>query len=255
MVWLLRHQGRWLVDVLVGMPTETWPVGEESRGREIRDFQLHRTRSKELSVLEYDSAYPPVLGPNIFLVVLTLHEPIARWMRKVLGRKQLSMRTCVLAPDEIPRSGPIDAHAEPRRALLEAMLHVHGDADLPLLTNALRALRRFEGNELLLYRHMLMSHMEEPMILQAYDELEPELEDEDWTDDELTPHERKSFLYVRGERQGLVRAILELLQRRGIEVDPASEPRILACRESEQLLAWLGKALTITRADELFDPE
>jgi hypothetical protein len=49
MVWLLRHQARWLVELLLArrflprgpyaiemIPTETWPVGEENRGREIR---------------------------------------------------------------------------------------------------------------------------------------------------------------------------------------------------------------------------
>src|SRR5690349_12439755 len=139
MVWLLRHQARWLVDMLIELrvlppgphaiellPNETWPVGEENRSREIRadvvlrlwpcpvpeesslkmirasnviglilDFQERRERDKELRVLEYDSAYPPVLGPQIHMVVLTLHEPVARWMRQVFSRKQLSMQTCV----------------------------------------------------------------------------------------------------------------------------------------------------------------
>jgi hypothetical protein len=49
MVWLLRNHTRWLVELLVArsflppgpyaievIPTETWPVGEENRGREIR---------------------------------------------------------------------------------------------------------------------------------------------------------------------------------------------------------------------------
>lgn len=48
MVWLLRSELRWLVDLLVArklvpahrhielMPTETWPLGEENRLREIR---------------------------------------------------------------------------------------------------------------------------------------------------------------------------------------------------------------------------
>jgi hypothetical protein len=305
-VWLLRHQTRWVVDVLIALghlpkrpyvlellPTETWPVGEENRGREIRadlvlrlwespapvdpsldlirrsrviglilDFQLHRKRDKGVRILEYDSAYPPVLGTKILFVGLTLHEPVARWMRRVLARKQLIMRTCVLSPRDIPRSGPIDARAEPRRALLEAMLHVQGKADLPLLKNALRALRRFEGNEWLLYREMLDSHMEEQMILQAYEELELEEldddDDEDWSDYVLTPRERKSFLYVNGARdgqyEGRAGAILDVLQLRGIEVDPATKQHILACRDSDQLHTWLARAMTLTRASELLDP-
>jgi hypothetical protein len=306
MVWLLRHQARWLVEMLLArgflppgsyaievIPTETWPVGEENRNREIRadvvlrlwprtvpeepslglirasrvmglilDFQERREHDKELRVLEYDSAYPPVLGPQIHMVVLTMHEGVARWMKRVFRRKHLSMHTCVLLPRQIPRAGPIDANIAPRRALLEAMLHVRSEADLPLLTNALRALRHFEGNELLIYREMLRSQMEEALIIQAHLDLEPPDEYERWVDYVPTKRERASFLYVHGQRdgreegrqEGRALAILDLLRIRGIEIDAASEARIRDCRDSEQLLAWLALASTLARVDELFEP-
>lgn len=306
MVWLLRHQARWLVELLLArgflppgsyaievIPTETWPVGEENRGREIRadlvlrlwprqvpedpslelirashviglilDFQERRDQAKELRVLEYDSAYPPVLGSKIHMVVLTLHEAVARWMQRVFRRKHLSMQTCVLLPRTIPRCGPIDANVAPRRALLEAMLHARSEADLPLLTNALRALRHFEGNELLIYREMLRSQMEESLIMQAHLELEPPDEYERWVDYVPTKRERASFLYVHGQRdgrqeglqEGRALAVLDLLRIRGIEIDAASEARILACRDSKQLRAWLARATAIAGVDELFEP-
>jgi hypothetical protein len=305
MVWLLRHQARWLVELLLVrgflppgsyaievIPTETWPVGEENRGREIRadvvlrlwprtvpedpslelirssrviglilDFQERRDPVKELRVLEYDSAYPPVLGPQIHMVVLTFHEGVARWMQRVFARKHLSMQTCVLLPRQIPRSGPIDANVAPRRALLEAMLHVRSEADLPLLTNAFRALRHFEGNELLIYREMLRSQMEESLIMQAQQEIEPPDEYERWIDYVPTRRERASFLYVHGQRdgrqegrqEGRALAVLDLLRIRAIEIDAASEARILACSDSDQLIAWLARAATLARADELFE--
>ncbi len=175
----------------------------------IVDFQERRDPDKELRLLEYDSAYPPVLGPRMCVVVFTLHQAVARWMRRVFARKQLSMQTCVLEPHKIPRSGPIDPNVAPRRALLEAMLHARNDADLPLVTNALRALRRFEGNELLIYREMLLTHLKEEMIMQAHLDLEyddyDEYDEEDdgrWDDYEPTEEERQSFMYRRGERAG-----------------------------------------------------
>jgi hypothetical protein len=227
----------------------------------ILDFQERREPAKELRVLEYDSAYPPVLGPQIYMVVLTLHEAIARWMQRVFKRKHLSMRTCVLLPRKIPRCGEIDANVAPRRALLEAMLHARSEADLPLLTNALRALRHFEGNELLIYREMLRSQMEESLIIQAHRELEPEDEYERWVDYVPTKQERASFLYVHGQRdgreegrqEGRALALLDLLRMRGIAIDAASEARILACRDGKQLLAWLARATEIARVDELFE--
>jgi hypothetical protein len=302
MVWLLRNQTRWLVELLLArgflppgsyaielLPTETWPVGEENRSREIRadvvlrlwpgpvredpslemirashviglilDFQERRDPAKELRVLEYDSAYPPVLGPRIYTVVLTLHEPVARWMRRVFTRKHLSMQTCVISAHQIQRSEPIDANVDPRRALLEAMLHVRSEADLSLLTNALRALRRFENNELLIYREMLLNQMERSLIMKAHRELEPADEDARWANYVPTKRERASFMFVcgqeEGREEGRARAVLDLLRIRGIEIDPTSEARVLACRDGDQLLAWLARAMTLARADELFEP-
>jgi hypothetical protein len=310
MVWLLRNQARWLVELLLArrflpsgsyaievIPTETWPVGEENRGREIRadvvlrlwprvipeepslevirasrviglilDFQERRDQTKELRVLEYDSAYPPVLGPQIHMVVLTLHEDVARWMQQVFLRKHLSMQTCVISAKEIPRCGPIDANLAPRRALLEAMLHVRSEADLPLLTNALRALRHFEGNELLIYREMLLNQMEKALIMKAHRELEPADDDAQWANYVPTKRERASFMFVCGEeegrqeglqagrQEGRALAVLDLLRIRGIEIDAASEARVLVCRDTDQLLAWLARAATLARVDELFEP-
>jgi hypothetical protein len=303
MVHLLRHQTRWLVELLIArrflpdagyaiesLPTEAWPVGEENRTREIRadvvlrlwpaaipedpslelirasdvmglilDYQDRRDGTKELRVLEYDSAYPPILGPQVYMVVLTLDEGIGRWMEKVFARKHLSMQTCVLSPTKIPRSGPIDARAMPRRAVLEAMLHVRDDAELVLLTHALRALRHFEGNELRIYREMLLSRMKEPLIMQAQRELEPMDEDECWDDYEPDEIERESFLYVRGQRagqqEGRAQTILDLLHIRGIEVDANSEATILACTNTEQLTAWLARAVTATCLAEVFESQ
>lgn len=317
MVWLLRNEARWLVELLVErrflprepyalelLPTETWPVGEENRGREIRadvvlrlwpgrvvvepslkmirashviglilDFQERREPAKELRVLEYDSAYPPVVGSQVYMVVMTFREPIARWMQRVFRRKQLSMQTCVLLPRQIPRSGAIDVDTQPRRALLEAMLHVRSKDDLPLLTDALRALRQFEGNELVIYREMLRSKMDEKLIIQAYEELEAEddeAEDARWADYVCDEEERNCFYYRQGERagiaeglaeglaegqqKGLALAVLDVLRIRKIEIDTSSEDTIVASHDETQLRAWLARATVVGHIRELFEP-
>jgi hypothetical protein len=240
----------------------------------ILDYQDRREPAKELRLLEYDSAYPPILGPQVHLVVLTLHEHVARWVEKLFTRKHLSMQTCVLSPKNFQRGDLVDAHVMPRRAVLDAMLHVRDESQLAVLTNALRAMRHFVGNELLLYREMLLSQMKEALIMQAHGELEPIDELECWDDDELTKQERESCLYVWGERagrregrqegrqeglevglrEGRAQALLDLLRIRAVEVDAASQAKILACHDMQQLTTWLGRAVTVTRAEELFDP-
>lgn len=299
MVWLLRHEPRWLVDLLIALrflpageyaievlPTEAWPVGEENRAREIRadvvlrlwpgrvpegpslalirashviglilDFQDHPDPTKGQRLREYDSAYPPILGSRIHLVLLTMRDAIARAMTKAFARQRPSMKTLVLTPRQIPRRAPIDAHQAPRRALLEAMIHVRGETQLPLLVAALRALDEFEGNELLIYQEMLMSEMQAELIMQAHQELDYPDDDADIDFDyRLTKRERRSFLFVRGAQEGRARAILDVFRARGLAVDPPSEARVLACVDDEQLSAWLARAITVARVDELFEP-
>jgi hypothetical protein len=233
----------------------------------IVDFQNRADPTKELRVLEYESAYPPVVGQNICVVLMTFDEHVARWARGVLRQLRRTVQRSVISPDWIPRSGPIDPSTAPRRALLEAMCHARGPGDLELLKNALRALRNYSGNELLIYRQMLMSQFDEDRIMQALHELESELEAEleDWADYQPTAQELRSFLYVRGERAGLeqgleqgellgrARALLDALRDRGFEPDPATEARILECRELARLRRWLARAMTIDRLDALFD--
>lgn len=320
MVWLLRHEVRWLVEVLIAcglvpsgeygielLPTEAWPVGEENRAREIRadlvvrlwpgavparpslalirtshviglilDFQDHRDPAKEVRLFEYASAYPPIVGPHLILVVVTLREVIARWMRRVLAGKRLGMTTCVLSPHEMPRQVAIDVAAEPRHALLEAMIHFRDETDLPLVCNALRALRSFEGNELLIYREMLVSHMSETMLRQAHHAIEFEDDDDDdisrWDDYVLTKRERESLLFTRGVREGReegreeareearqaalaearTRAVFDVLALRGIPVDERSAATIRACDDDSCLREWLARALRVDRVEQLF---
>ncbi len=318
MVWLLRHEVRWLVDVLIAcsvvppgeygvevLPNEAWPVGEENRAREIRadlvvrlwagavparpslalirtshviglilDFQDHRDPNKEVRLFEYASAYPPIVGPRLILVVFTLRELIARWMRRVLAGKQLGMTTRVLSPREMPRHLEIE---EPRHVLLEAMIHVRDETDLPLLCSALRALRTFEGYEFLIYREMLVSHMPESLLKNALHAIELDDDEDDdpeadlarWDDYVLTKRERESFLHMRGLRtgrlegreagraEGRVRGrcegVLDVLALRGIVVDDASAARIRACDDEARVRAWLARALEVAHVDDLFD--
>jgi hypothetical protein len=60
--------------------------------------------------------------------------------------------------------------------------------------------------------------------------------------------------YIGGLLEGRALAVLDLLRIRGFEIDPGSESRILACRDRDQLIAWLARTLTLVRVDELFEP-
>ncbi len=56
-----------------------------------------------------------------------------------------------------------------------------------------------------------------------------------------------------GREEGMVQAILTLLQGRGLAVDANVEDRLRVCHDRETLQAWLLNAARVERADLIFD--
>jgi hypothetical protein len=56
---------------------------------------------------------------------------------------------------------------------------------------------------------------------------------------------------ARGEARGEGRAVLTVLDARGVEVPTAVRERILACTDLEQLDVWLRRAVTAANADDV----
>jgi hypothetical protein len=62
-----------------------------------------------------------------------------------------------------------------------------------------------------------------------------------------------SELRSKGRAQGQAQSILQVLDRRGIAVDDSTRERIESCTDTDTLSAWLDRALTATKATDLFD--
>jgi hypothetical protein len=59
----------------------------------------------------------------------------------------------------------------------------------------------------------------------------------------------------RGERRALAAAVLAVLESRGIEVPPEVRSAVLGAKEPSQLHRWLGRAATVTRAEDVIREE
>ncbi|MFV8756242.1 hypothetical protein ACNOYE_37315 [Nannocystaceae bacterium ST9] len=205
---------------------------------------------------EYGIAYVPVVGQQIVLVVLALDRSVIRWVRKILRTLRSTVKIILLTPRKIPRSPKVDPETQPHRALLEAMVHVRDRRQLSILVRALRALEHVEATEHVIYREMLVSRIEEPLIMAAYEQLQA---NETYDDYVLDRRELKSFLYVRGHRAGVeagelagrARAVIELLHDRGLPTTPELEASLLGCRDPVRLRRALVRAATIEHADAL----
>jgi hypothetical protein len=52
--------------------------------------------------------------------------------------------------------------------------------------------------------------------------------------------------------EGRAQALLDVLEVRGLAVPPEVRARVLACREPAELRRWLGRAVSVTRAEDVF---
>lgn len=240
------------------LPTEAYPFDPEGRQRELRADLVLRLWPNEvprvatlkllrairpLGVVletqcsidddrihrwcEFALVYLPTFGSEPLLVILALDPVVVRWIESILDQVRRQVRVILLVPGTIPRIstdlsvGPPASQATPHRVLLDAMIHVRGESELPLLVDAFRALQAFEGGTRLMYLQMLHSQLEERLIMRAYerwvesdgveDEGPPDYQGPDWVayekdyDDptyELSEAELKSFLYMQGWRAG-----------------------------------------------------
>ncbi|WP_203928714.1 hypothetical protein [Virgisporangium ochraceum] len=57
----------------------------------------------------------------------------------------------------------------------------------------------------------------------------------------------------KGLARGEAEALLTILSARNIDVSDGVRARITGCGDSERLSAWIRRALTIDKVDELFD--
>ncbi len=216
-------------------------------------------------------AFNKHLGPHLFLMPVVLDEELGEILREELALRVESMRVFVVTPSRVPRFDDLDPVSEPERVLLNSMFHVRGEADLPLVGQALIALQHAQPELRVVYREMLLSHIEESLIMRAVEQIEQrnEGDDERWPGYQPNATELKSYLYVRGRRQGLeegrqegrqegellgrARAVLELLRARGLTPSPRVEAALLSCQDPSQLQRWLAQALMIDHPEQLLE--
>ena len=57
---------------------------------------------------------------------------------------------------------------------------------------------------------------------------------------------------ARGEARGEGKAVLAVLEARAVPISDEARERIASCTDSDQLMIWISKAVTVKDSDELF---
>ncbi|MFD6195053.1 hypothetical protein [Streptomyces sp. NPDC060275] len=61
--------------------------------------------------------------------------------------------------------------------------------------------------------------------------------------------------WLEGRAKGKADAVLDILKARGIEISGSVRERVTECTDLDALGTWLGRSLSVARAEELFAEE
>ena len=196
------------------------------------------------------------------LVVYCPDPTVARRYRGMFEFEglSLSLRPFIFTPDEVPLVTDVGlARANPALAVFSAICH-GGEADVDAAFPALaEALRVLGPKRAILYYDIVLAglpqaprarweaYMSTAVGFEYRSELLREV-------DARGRAEGKAEGKAEGEARGEGRAVLTVLDARGVPVPEAVREQILACVDLTQLDTWLRRAVTAATADDVIHP-
>lgn len=214
-----------------------------------RGWDLTKRRMWKLYVAQLEAE----LNADVALLVYCPDPGIARRYREMFesGGMSLSLRPFIFTPDDIPLVVDlVEARESPGMAVLSAICHGdHPDVDatFPALAEVLRL---SDPDYAISYYDIVLAGL--PAAARARWEAYMTA---------TLGHEYRSELLRTlatqheeiGEARGEARALITLLDVRGVAVPTEIHDRILACTDLDQLDMWLRRAATATYIDDVFE--
>ena len=210
--------------------------------------------TKRWSLKLYIAQLEVELGVEVALLVYCPDWALARWYRGMFEAEaySLPMRPFVFTPDEVPLVVDVGlARANPALAVFSAICHgddADVDAAFPALAEALRALG---PKKAISYHDIVLAGLPP----------EPRARWEAYMSSAIGSEFRSELLReadtrgeARGQALGEGRAVLTVLDARGVSVSETVREQILACSDLAQLDTWLRRAVTAVTADEVVHP-
>lgn len=156
-----------------------------------------------------------------------------------------SMTPMVLGPDRVPVVTDIDeAGRTPELAVLSALAHGADPGRNNVLNALLSALTTVEPELAGLYYDLVLAAL--PRAAQRYLEELMATRTYEYQSD----FARRYF--GQGKAEGQARAVLAVLDARGIEVPAGARTRIAECSDLDQLDSWVRRAVTVDSVHNLF---
>lgn len=223
----------------------------------IVEVQLRRDQRKRWSWPVYVTTLRSRLQCPAMLLVVCTDPATAAWCATPieLGNPASRLVPMVLGPDRVPIVTDVEqAVRYPELAVLSAMAH-GGDPERAGVLDALfGALATLDEEHSTLYSDLVMDalpaaarrHLEALVTIGTYKwEYQTEFI-------RRYVHQGRAEGLAEGLAEGEARALLAVLDARGIDVPDVARTRITGCTDHDQLDTWLRRAATAESVDELF---
>jgi hypothetical protein len=195
----------------------------------------------------------------VVLLVVCNKKSTATWARQpiVIGLPGLTcmlVHPVVLGPDNVPAVTDItEAALDVTYAVFSALTHSRSSKVGAILEALAGALKTIDRDTALTLVEITEAGLGETAGQQKWRELMTK---------RLTPYvsefrrqgieEGLAEGLAEGRAQGHARALLQVLDKRGIAVDDDARERIVSCADLDTLTAWLDRSLTAAQVSDLF---
>jgi hypothetical protein len=225
----------------------------------VLEVQLGRDGHKRWTWPLYAASARARYECEVCVLVVTPSTTVARWATEpiVIGPGN-TFQPLVVGPEGVPVvTDPEAARADPELAVLSAMAHGKGN-DKPetgaqVAFAALSASLGLEDERALLYSDLIRISLGRA-ARKALEAMMAIPEGYEFQSEFARKHDalgRAKGITI-GEAQGQAKAVIGVLEARGLHVSDEQRERILGCKDLEQLAAWVRRVGVVSSADELF---
>jgi len=187
------------------------------------------------------------------VLVITVDEKTARWCREPIeiGPGNVFV-PLVIGPERVPVVTSVtEAERDPELAILSALAHGKGPHAEQVGHAALRSTLRLPADQQLVYCDLILAALTDAARTALENLMRSRYEyQSDFAKKYFS--EGRAEGEAKGRAEGEAKALLAVLQARGVPVSDEARGRILACTDAAQLDAWVRKAVAVASADELF---
>lgn len=220
----------------------------------VLEVQRSRDRTKQRMWKLYVAQLESELDVSAALVIFCPDPAIAQWYRRLFDSDGLSLplRPLIFTPNEVPLVMDVElARANPALAVFSGICHGGHDAVDDMFPAMVEALRSVSPQQAILYYDVVLAGLPvatrirwEAFMTTTVNEYHSEL-----LRKLAVQHEELGE--ARGEARGEGRAVLTVLDARGVPVPTAVREQVLACTDVAQIEVWLRRAVTATTAEEV----